>query len=638
MSSNDVSGGIVVGIDLGTTNSSIGVTMNGQPVLIPIEGQPLLPSVVGLAPDGSLLVGRAARNQAVLYPERTIRSVKRRMGEDVRLPLGERQHTPVEVSAIILRQLKLAAETYLGQPVARAVITVPAYFSDAQRTATREAGEVAGFVVERVLHEPTAAALCYAGEGPGAATERKVLVYDLGGGTFDVSILRQQGEVTEVLASHGDTHLGGDDFDQVLARWLQQRFEAQHGVSLREDRRALARLSRLAEETKIQLSRDSYVRAIAEDLGEQDGRPLHLDVEVDRHGYEELIRPLVERTKDSVQLALREAGLLARQLDEVILVGGATRTPLVGELLQGLLGRAPRLDVDPDQAVALGATLHAARLAGLPVQQILVDVTPFSFGTAYFGVLDGRPSTHCYKQIVPRNSPLPIRQTEVFFTMQDGQRRVQVEVYQGEHPDTRQNIPLGHFLVEGLDPEAPEGSPVLFEMQLDLDGILHVEVMEKHTGLHKGLTIENAFRKLGPDELARARAEVAALFPSPEAGDAIAEEDEDDDLEVDAPGADGPGVGGAGVGGDGQVEEGAAGTGRELPRPPQELNAEQRASWSTAVSLIEKADRLVPRLGRLDREELTGLTGRLVTALGEAEFATIEQLREELADVIFYLE
>ena len=587
---------VIVGIDLGTTNSTIAFVRDGRPHLVDVDGSPLLPSVVGLAPDGRLLVGRAARNQRHLYPERTIGSVKRRMGEDLRVPLGDDRYTPVEVSAIILRRLKAAAEAELGHGVHRAVITVPAYFSDAQRTATREAGEVAGFTVERILHEPTAASLTYV-EG----TERSgtFLVYDLGGGTFDVSIVRVQGDLTEVLASHGDTRLGGDDFDALLFDLLRRRFEEATGADLREDLRARARLTRAAEEAKIALSSQAFVQVTEEHLAEVDGVPRHLDTEVTRADYEDLIEPLLERTADSVATALREASLLARDLDQVILVGGATRTPRVAALLQERTGRAPHLDVDPDKAVALGAALHAARLAGEATGRILVDVTPFSFGTSYFGTLDGWPSNDCYKVILHRNTPLPCRQAELFYTVDVGQDAVDVTIFQGDAEDALDNLQIGRFLVDGLDPKARENSPIVFDLALDLNGILQVTVTEKHTGLRKHVVIEDAFRRLSPEELVAARLRVRAAL-----GD-----DEDEPT--------GPSPIGA---------------------PPPDLGPEDRAAWAGAVALTEKADRLRADLDGADRDEVDELTEALRDALDAADLDAIRVHSAELADVLFYLE
>jgi molecular chaperone DnaK (HSP70) len=607
---------VVVGIDLGTTNSSVAVVRDGRPVVLSVEGAELLPSVVGLSPAGALLVGQTARNQLVLHPQRTVRSVKRHMGSTTTFTLGDQEFSPVEVSAIIIGRLKAAAEQVLGQPVTRAVITVPAYFSDAQRTATKEAGEVAGLQVERILNEPTAAALCYAQQ---EEIDRTLMVYDLGGGTFDVSIVRQRGEVTEVLASHGDTALGGDDFDRVLKNLLQERFEETHGFAIDDDLRAMARLSRAAEEAKIQLSTESYVRAVEEHLAEQDGVGHHLDVELSRPEYEALIDPFVARTKDSVQTALREAKLLASDLDDIILVGGASRTPLVGETLEQLLQQTPRMDINPDKAVALGAALHAGRVAGQDLGRILVDVTPFTFGTSYFGELNGRPSPDCFQGIIKRNTPLPARQTQIFYTMTDGQERVLAQVYQGESDDARDNQLIGQFLVEGLDLDAPAHSPILFDMKLNLDGILEVEVTEQGTGLKKGVTIEDAFRKLDPAELAAARRRMEALLGGMDV-------DFDTEDQVPGPLASSPGA--------------APGDHETLPPlgAPSDLTPEERRSWSQASSLKDKAQRLLPDLETADRDEVSELVDQLHDAMEQANLPRMNELSGELADVLFYLE
>ena len=606
---------IVVGIDLGTTNSSVAVVQDGRPVLLPVDGSPLLPSVVGLEPDGSLLVGQAARNQYLLYPERTIRSIKRRMGEQVRLSMGEQEFSPVEIAAMILRRLKGAAEVELGGPVQRAVITVPAYFSDAQRSATKEAGEVAGLRVERILNEPTAAALCYAQEDESDST---VMVYDLGGGTFDVSIVRSRGQVTEVLSSHGDTALGGDDFDLALMARLRRSFEEANGVDLDGDLKAIARLSRAAEHSKILLSTESYVQVREEHLCERDGAFLHLDMELSRRDYEELIKPMLERTKDSVQTALREAGILARELDHVILVGGSTRTPLVREILQGLMGIVPRVDVEPEIAVAMGAALQAARIAGHEAARILVDVTPFTFGTSFLGTLYGLPSPHCYGAIIHRNTPLPTRQTEVFYTVADGQKKVEVEVFQGEEPDARLNLRLGRFMVEGLDEEEESGSPILFDLKLDLDGILQVEVTEKHTGLKKKVVIEDAFRKLSDEELERSRERVIEAF-----GDDAAPRAWEGDAQVVPPSS--PPVS-------------AVEPPQDVAAAPEGLVGEERMAWTTARSLLEKAERMVTSLSDLDSEEVENITTQLRMAMEQGDFKAIRDDSGELADVLFYLE
>src|ERR671915_362537 len=420
---------LIVGIDLGTTNSEIAVVREGRVEVLAIEpGTKLLPSVVGLADDGSLLVGRSAANQYVLYPERTIRSIKRRMGSPDKVPLGERLYTPQEISALILARLKNIATAHLGEEVKRAVITVPAYFSDAQRQATRDAGEIAGLEVVRILNEPTAAALAYGADRQGGRT---VLVYDLGGGTFDVSLVQVHDEITEVLASHGNTRLGGDDFDQLLLDFVHERFRAVGGPDLRADRRAMSRLLHAVEEAKKRLSFEPYAQIREEHLAERASVPVHLDLEVVRSEYEHLIRHLIEGTLDSVHQALADAGKRPDQVDDILLVGGATRTPLVSRLLEEKTGLVPRQDLHPDLCVALGAGVLAARLAGHEVDRVLVDISPYSFGPSHLGLRHGIPYEHCYHPIIARNTPLPVSRTDSYFTVVDHQEAWRGSVYHG---------------------------------------------------------------------------------------------------------------------------------------------------------------------------------------------------------------
>jgi len=343
---------VIVGIDLGTTNSEVAALVDGKVQVLAAGGEQIMPSFVGLSPEGTPLVGTPARNQYVIYPERTVKSIKRLMGSGERVTMGEQTYSPPEISAMILRALKARAEAVLGGPVRRAVITVPAYFSDAQRQATRDAGEIAGLEVVRILNEPTAAALAYGSDRVG---DRTVLVYDLGGGTFDVSLVQVSGEVTEVLASLGNNRLGGDDFDQLLLDLVLARFVATGGPDVRGDRRAMSRLLRAAEEAKKRLSFEPYTRLAEEHLAARDGVSLHLDLEVSREEYERLIRHLVESTLDSVHRALADAGKRPDEVNDILLVGGATRTPLVSELLREKTGLVPRQEVHPDLCVALGA-------------------------------------------------------------------------------------------------------------------------------------------------------------------------------------------------------------------------------------------------------------------------------------------
>ena len=608
---------LVFGIDLGTTNSEIAVVLDGRPTLIPVENEsPILPSVVGLSDDGALLVGRAAANQYVPYPERTVRSVKRSMGEDLTFQLGGSAYSPVEISAMILKRLKAAAEAYVGASIHRAVITVPAYFSDAQRTATKEAGEIAGFQVERILNEPTAASLCYLSAFD-QDSSRLFLVYDLGGGTFDVSIIRSRGNLTEVLASHGDSRLGGEDFDALIVERLVEAFKEKNGFDPSQFTAAKARLMKAAEEAKIRLSTESYVRVVEEYLVTRDDTAYHLEAELSRHEYEEMIAPLIEKTKDSVQTALHEAGILARDLDEVILVGGATRTPMISDLLFQLTSLMPQSNVDPDLAVAVGAALHGARVADTRVGRILVDVTPFSFGTSYLGDLDGAPSIHCYKAIVRRNTPLPTRQTELFYTMTEGQEEIEVNIYQGEDPDARQNVLIGKFEVDGLDSEAPAGSPIVFDMRLDLNGILDVDVIEKHTGLKKSATIRDAFRKLSPEEILEKRKRLEDALPESTI-------DVTSGIEAPSPHA--------------LQDRPDKAPYAKWAFSPEGLSNEQKGLWSKSSALLEKALRMMSEVDPIDRKELREVCEALRAAMERKDFEEVKDQSDVLADILFYLE
>jgi molecular chaperone DnaK (HSP70) len=501
---------VIVGIDLGTTNSEIAAFLDGKPQVIGNGSTLMLPSCVGLSPAGDLLIGQAARNQMLLYPERTVRSVKRLMGSNQKITLGDKTFSPPEISALILRELTRWASDRLGQPVQKAVITVPAYFSDAQRSATREAGELAGLEVVRIVNEPTAASLAY-GLDCGSAG-RTVMIYDLGGGTLDVSIVRIDGEVTEVLACHGNNQLGGDDFDQKIVDHLLEKFRQIHGIDLRDrNPAAYARLWWAAEAAKKQLSFEPYARIVEESLLQSNGKQLHLDVEISRDEYEKMIQPLLDQTLDSASKALTDAGLLPKAVDAVLLVGGSTRTPLVVSLLEKMCGQTPRQDLHPDLCVALGAGVLASRLGGHDVQRVLVDVSPYSFGPSYLGEYQGQLYPHCYHPVIRRNTPLPVTRTEVYETAANFQTCVEVCIYQGDEPDALQNVPVGKFTVEGLAP-VEGANEVLCRMRLDLDGILHVTAIEKKTGLSKHIAITGATRPRNAAEMTRGREQLDKLF------------------------------------------------------------------------------------------------------------------------------
>nr|MBS0020831.1 Hsp70 family protein [Gammaproteobacteria bacterium] len=585
----------IIGIDLGTTNSEVAVFRDGRAVVIADENRrKILPSFAGIGDDGAVLVGEAAKNQYPLYPERTVRSIKRKMGSDERVELAGKSYTPQEISAIILRRLKSIAEQHLGESVNKAVITVPAYFNDAQRQATREAGRIAGLEVARIINEPTAAALSYEAAHHG---RKHILVYDLGGGTFDVSVVRIEDEVVEVLASHGNNHLGGDDFDQKIVDHLLRHLQEKEKVDAKVSRQAMARIGRAAEAAKITLSDQPFAMIEEEYLLENQGRPVHLSVELAREDYEAMIEPYIRETLEAVHIALKGAELTVADIDEILLVGGATRTPLVEQRLEREFKRQPRGEVDPDLCVAMGASIQAAMVAGQDVASVLVDITPYTFGTSAVGEIDGVPTLHRFVPIIHKNTPIPVTKSEVFYTMLDHQKAVDVKIYQGEDPDAQHNVLLGRFLVEGLS-KAPAGNPIVMRLFLDLDGVLNVSAKEKKAGLEKSITIDNALRRYAEEELEVARARIGALF-----------EDEEETIEA-APAE--------------ALEEGE--------------EAQSQHAVVQARALVEKAERMLPEATPEDREDMVDLIETLKDAMDAGDNAAMKKSVEALSDILYYLE
>ncbi len=584
----------IVGIDLGTTNSEVALVRDGRVEVIPVApGVRIMPSVVGTADDGSLLVGEAARNQYALHPERSVRSIKRRMGEATTVQMGDREYSPQEISAMILRRLREIAEAYVGEAVDKAVVTVPAYFSDAQRQATREAGEIAGLEVVRILNEPTAAALAYESCHSGA---RKAIVYDLGGGTFDVSVVNLESEVVEVLASHGNNHLGGDDFDQKLVNHIVEHLEQAHSVDVRGQPLVLARLQRAAEAAKITLSDQPYATLSEEYLCEKEGLPIHLSLEVSRHEYEEMIEPYIGETIEAVHVALSDAGLAVADINEILLVGGATRTPLVQRRLENELRMRPRAEVDADLCVAMGAAIQAAVIGGGQAPTVLVDVTPYTFGTSALAKFEGEMYPYCYVPLIRKNTPIPVSKSEGFYTVYDGQRTVEINVYQGEDPDALNNISIGRFLVEGLR-DAPAGNPLITTFSLDLNGILHVSAREKETGLEHSITIDQAISRFTGDKLSEARERINAMFADQEG-----------------------------------VAESPAGTatGGGMDESARRLRVEAKA-------LIEKGERLLPGASSENAEDLVNSMETVKDAITGSD-SDLKAAIDALADLLYYLD
>jgi molecular chaperone DnaK len=493
----------IVGIDLGTTNSGVSVVQNGAPVILPNGDERITPSVVGYTPDGRWLVGTPARNQYVFDPDNTVRSIKRSMGTALRVTMGGQMFSPQEVSAFILREMKSIAERNLGHEATDAVITVPAYFSDAARQATRDAGEIAGFNVRRIINEPTSAALAY---GLNMAEDQLALVYDLGGGTFDVSLVELIDGVVEVRASHGNTQLGGDDFDERLARLIAETFELQHGVDLRQDRRAWARLQRAAEMAKITLSDHPFAWVREEYIAEKRGIPLHLEYEVNRHDFEEAIGDLLDQTTQSIEHVLTDAGVSADELTQVLMVGGSSRVPAVWELVADYLDKEPRMTINPEEVVALGAGVQAAIIAGEPIDAILVDVTPYSLGIAIAENRLGRIITDRYQVLIHRNTTIPVTKEDIFATLFPEQDSIMIEVYQGEETIASQNTLLGNFLISDLEPDQPgELAKVTVKFDMDVNGILRITAQDRNTGKQEKITVEASPTRLSTAQIAEAQ-------------------------------------------------------------------------------------------------------------------------------------
>ncbi len=490
---------ILCGIDLGTTNSSIARLKDGRPFAVEIEeGSALVPSVVSLDDDsGQILVGRSAKNRLAAFPDQTVRSIKRLMGKETRVHLGKRALSPEEISSLILKYLVDKASEKLGQEIKRTVITVPAYFNDAQRRATIRAGELAGLEVSRIINEPTAASLVYDHVASFERTSNPyILVYDLGGGTFDVSILEIKGEIKEVLASCGDTALGGDDFDERLVTFFARKLKEETGSDLSPHDGALrVRLREIAERAKIGLSDQPFVWVKEVGLAQVNGEPVHLNLEIDRKDYEEMIGDLVKKTVAKVEEALEEAHLDLRNIGNVILVGGATKTPLIQQTLAEMFQRPISHSIDPDLCVALGASVQSGLMAGEPLGHILLDVTAHSLGVKTADEFDRESGDADYFSIIiRRNTKVPVRKGELYYTMVDNQNGVDVEVFQGESPSCKENSLIGRFWYPLK--RSPAGSPVITELAYDKEGIVHITLDQKGYDNRKEVTLDVRKRKI----------------------------------------------------------------------------------------------------------------------------------------------
>ncbi len=571
----------VVGIDLGTTNSEVAILENTGPRVLAVEGELIMPSCVGLDRNGELIVGRSARNQMAAFPEETILSIKRSMGREDRFTLGGNAYSPEEISSFILGKLKQQAEARLGQAVNRAVITVPAYFDDKQRKATRNAGLLAGLDVLRIVNEPTAASLAYDAK---LENDQTVLVYDLGGGTFDASLVVVEKGVVEVKASHGDTRLGGDDFDRLLMEDVAARFKEAHKEALPDDPRIRNRLWAAVERAKRELSDAPYAR-IREEYIHGD---LHLDVEISRMEFEELIRPLIRKTMQSVHKCLSDASVLPNGLDRVILVGGSTRIPLVTETILQDLRIEPHHEIHPDLIVAMGAAIQAGAMIGRTTRSVLVDITPYTFGTRAVSLDEGIFNADSFVPIIKRNTPLPASKGEVFSTIMNNQEAVDVRIYQGEAPLVSDNIFIGNFMVEGLS-KVPAGNDIILNLSLDLNGILEVTAQEKLSGLSKTVRMETQGVETGFDP-AGIRRDMSSLL---------------------------------------------AGEGDHMA---SEVSEDGRQVLADAKELRRRARDLLAQVDDVDAEELKSLIEESRKAVVDGDREKLTGLNESLSDMLFYLE
>ena len=485
--------GKIIGIDLGTTNSCAAVMEGGEPIIIPnAEGNRTTPSVVAFTKDGERLAGETAKRQAITNPDKTIMSIKREMGKDYKKKIDGKDYTPQDISAMILQKIKTDVENYLGEKVTDAVITVPAYFTDSQRQATKDAGRIAGLNVQRIINEPTAAALAYGVDKEGG--QHKIMVFDLGGGTFDVSILELGDGVFEVLATRGNNRLGGDDFDQALMDYIAEQFKRENGIDLRQDNMSLQRLKEAAEKAKKELSSTMSTNINLPFITASAAGPLHLNMDITRAKFEELTSHLVDKTLEPVRAAIKDAGLKPNEIEKVILVGGSTRIPAVQEAVKKIVGKEPQKDINPDECVAIGAAIQGGVLSGEVKDLLLLDVTPLSLGIETLGGVSTR--------LIERNTTIPTKKSQIFTTAADSQTSVDIHVLQGERQMASDNVTLGRFQLTGIPP-APRGVPQI-EVTFDIDanGIVNVSAKDLGTGKEQKITI-TASTNLSDDDIER---------------------------------------------------------------------------------------------------------------------------------------
>jgi molecular chaperone DnaK (HSP70) len=577
----------IIGIDLGTTNSEVAFIFDGTTEII--TDNDILPSCVSIGENGNIIVGAEAGNQALINPEKTVLSVKRCMGTDQKLKLGELSFSPQEISAFILKELKERAEKKINRPVSKAVITVPAYFTDDQRQATREAGEIAGLEVVRIINEPTAASLAYESTNP---ETQRVLVYDLGGGTFDVSIVKIEAGVVEVLSSTGDNHLGGDDFDLKIVDHLVKHMETEFDYSVKDKAAVMARLKRAAEGAKIQLSSAPYTTIEEDHIGKKGFKDLHLSLELSRTEFEEMIEEDLVRTMESVNKALKDAAMLPSAINKIILVGGSTRIPRISQMLEEKIGHLPHSEIDPDLCVGIGAGMQAGREMGLERSGVLVDITPYTFGTSAIGEVDGEPSKTMFAPLIRRNTKLPARKSDVFYTMVDNQEAVDVRIYQGEAPDALDNILLGNYMFDLT--RAPSGSEIILHFDLDLNGILKIKAVEKKTGNKINAVIENAISRFTNEELSQTQDRINGLWTEGRESETPLKEKAQTEADV-----------------------------KKLP--PEYADIVRRAEGKLAEAFED------------DRDEMINLIEDIRDALSKNRMEDAETFKKELDDILFYM-
>jgi len=595
----------IIGIDLGTTNSVAAAIVDGKVEVLTEGGQAILPSAVGIDPEDKLIVGTPARNQQVAFPDRTIVSIKRRMGSMDPVGLGDREFTPPEISAMILRRLRDRASTLLDTEVTRAVITVPAFFDENQRQATRQAGELAGLKVERIINEPTAATLVY---HAGDETRKHIVVYDFGGGTFDVSVVRIEAGVVEVLSSHGDTRLGGDDLDAVLMKHVADAFVDQHGIDLRKDSSTRWRLLQACEAAKRELSSAESVTIAEEFIAEKDGKPLHLKVEVARPEYEKLIAPLVDRTIECLDKALDDSNLQVPQIDDLVLVGGTTRTPLVVSRLREEFQLEPSRSVDPDLAVALGAATQAAMLDGQSVGPVLVDVTTHTLGLEVMDGFGPDGPSMTFSPIIHRGTALPASYENAYSAAFDEQEKVEIHVLQGEHSDPDRNRSIGKFLLNLKDPSGHR-SKILVRFDLSISGTLRVVARQVGNDQSEELTIDNALSDFKAQFGDEARARLNEMF---DASDEVHFADEDRSVLRRIDMASSPGGG-----------------------PVSDRGHDDPATQARIAA--QKARSKAESLEGDDAEDLIDLADRLDEAIEQNDADAMADLCAELDDILFYV-